>query len=632
MHTPAGGVRFIVLAAALSVAAGLGGAPSVGAQPRPADSLTEGVTTPSVLILNSYHPGLQWSDDIMTGMIEVLDSRYPGIEPVIEYMDSKRHFDGLEGRFVQDIRRGLRLRYERDEFDLILASDDNALRFLRRHKQALFGETPVVFGGINHLEEAGPLDRSEYTGVREVTDLAETFDLALELYPDPPSILVITDRTTTSRTNRRKIEAILRSRIDPDRVRYAVDDPALTPARLERIVASVPPGGFIYYADFFRDNLGQAVPYERLLPRLSAAAQVPIFTQAAFYLGYGVLGGKVISGRVQGQRAAETALRVLAGESPRTIPVDRTSSSSFTFDYEQLRRFGIPRRTLPEGSRVVNTPDSPWYRYRRPIMGAVLLVILEGVLIGFLVWAIRRRRTVEAALRGSLEENRALLQEVHHRVKNNLQIISSMIHLGRKDGSVDAETFAKETENRIRALALMHESLYQSDSLASVNLVTYLKDLTSSVAASLSADRSAIRFAGTGESRQVPMDVAIPCGLIANELVTNAVKYGTPSDGTRPRIDIILEENGDGHMSMTVADNGPGHQESAANRFGTSRPAAGLGLTLVESLTRQLGGRVSFSNSSGFACTVTFPAGVSSGGTALAGTGAVDAGSNPRPY
>ncbi len=631
MHTPAG-VRVIVLAAALSVLSALGGARPIAAEPQPADSLTEGVTTPAVLILNSYHPGLQWSDDIMTGMIEVLDSRYSGIEPVIEYMDSKRHFDGPEGRFVQDIIRGLRLRYERDEFDLILASDDNALRFLRRHKQALFGETPVVFCGINHLEEIGSLDRSEYTGVREVTDLAETIDLALELYPDPPSILVITDRTTTSRTNRRKIEAILRSRIDPDRARYAVDDPALTPARLERMVASVEPGGFIYYADFFRDNLEQAVPYERLLPRLSAAAQVPIFTQAAFYLGYGVLGGKVVSGRMQGQRAAEKALRVLAGESPRVVPVERSSHSTFTFDHVQLRRFGIPRRALPEGSRVVNTPDSPWYRYRRPIMGAIILVILEGVLIGFLVWTVRRRHAVEAALRGSLEENRALLQEVHHRVKNNLQIISSMIHLGRKDGSVDADAFAKETENRVRALALMHESLYQSETLATVNLVGYLKDLASSVAASLSADRSTIRFAGTGESRQVPMDVAIPCGLIANELVTNAVKYGTPSDGTRPRIDMILEENADGHMSMTVADNGPGHQESAAGRSGASKPAAGLGLTLVESLTRQIGGRVSFSNSSGFACTVTFPAGVSSAAAPPAGVGTVDAGSNPRPY
>ncbi len=192
------------------------------------------------------------------------------------------------------------------------------------------------------------------------------------------------------------------------------------------------------------------------------------------------------------------------------------------------------------------------------------------------------------ALRQSLSEKVTLLQEIHHRVKNNLQIISSLLFLQQDAlASEDAREALQESVFRVRSMALIHETLYGVASLDRIDLHDYTRRLCSTLQASL-APRTRVEV--TPGPLLIGIDAAVPVGLILNELVTNAMKYGTPPasrGNVQPTIQIALGED-EHHHEMRVRDNGPGLTTNPLEGKRT-----GLGLQLVNSLTRQLRGTIS---------------------------------------
>ncbi|MFZ2653017.1 MAG: histidine kinase dimerization/phosphoacceptor domain -containing protein [Burkholderiaceae bacterium] len=186
------------------------------------------------------------------------------------------------------------------------------------------------------------------------------------------------------------------------------------------------------------------------------------------------------------------------------------------------------------------------------------------------------------ALEASLHEKDALLQEVHHRVKNNLQIVASLLSL--QAGCVsDPQTLVQfqESQQRIRSMALIHEKLYQSATLATLDLADYVQALASAVLRSYGAGTQ-VEFDARLAPTPVSMDSALPVGLILNELVTNALKYAFP-DGRRGCLGITLGTEADGRISLRVQDDGVGLQPG----FRVEQ-AQTLGLRLVRMFARQL--------------------------------------------
>ncbi len=212
-------------------------------------------------------------------------------------------------------------------------------------------------------------------------------------------------------------------------------------------------------------------------------------------------------------------------------------------------------------------------------------------------------RRAEEQIKSSLKEKEVLLKEIHHRVKNNLQIISSLLSLQAKEGKCDPKTGQtfKESQDRVKAMALIHERLYQSRDFAKIDFGGYVRNLTGHLLRSYKVNSEAIRL--NLEVDPVPMnfDVAIPCGLIINELVSNALKYAFP-DGRGGEIRVrFAGENGHG-LTLTVSDDGVGFA-------GVTNPeeSESLGLKLVRSLTEQLGGTVCYRNQDGFQCDINIP-------------------------
>ncbi|AUB39254.1 CheY chemotaxis protein or a CheY-like REC [Nostoc flagelliforme CCNUN1] len=141
----------------------------------------------------------------------------------------------------------------------------------------------------------------------------------------------------------------------------------------------------------------------------------------------------------------------------------------------------------------------------------------------------RERKQAEEQIKASLQEKEVLLKEIHHRVKNNLQIISSLLNLQAeyiKDNQA-LEVF-KDSQNRIESMALIHEKLYQSQDLAKINFADYIQDLVTNLFYSYNVNSSAISLKMNVEEVFLAIDAAIPCGLIINELISNSLKYAFP--------------------------------------------------------------------------------------------------------
>ncbi|MFT3869400.1 MAG: PAS domain S-box protein [Nibricoccus sp.] len=187
----------------------------------------------------------------------------------------------------------------------------------------------------------------------------------------------------------------------------------------------------------------------------------------------------------------------------------------------------------------------------------------------------------------SLKEKEVLLKEIHHRVKNNMQIVSSLLNL-QLDSLQDEKTRTLfiEAQNRIASMALVHEKLYQSNNLAKIDFTDYLRELTDNLASMLGARTRNIVFQLKIADMHLGIDTAIPCGLIINELITNAYKHGYPTGGPG-QVTLTFEQLPTGQLYLEVADNGRGIPAGF-----DLRQTKSLGMQLVHTLVKQLHGTI----------------------------------------
>jgi two-component sensor histidine kinase len=192
-----------------------------------------------------------------------------------------------------------------------------------------------------------------------------------------------------------------------------------------------------------------------------------------------------------------------------------------------------------------------------------------------------------------------LIKEIHHRVKNNLQVIASLLYLQstRLDDAKTMQMF-EESSNRVKSISLIHEKLYKEKlqphgDQGDVDFGEYVRDLTDALFVSYGVDRKIIRLVLDTTNASLSLDSAVPCGLIVNELVSNALKYAFP-DGRSGEIRISLYKDIDGRAILIVSDNGIGLPPEADLDSSSS-----LGVRLVRMLAQQLGAEMQMSRGKG---------------------------------
>ena len=214
---------------------------------------------------------------------------------------------------------------------------------------------------------------------------------------------------------------------------------------------------------------------------------------------------------------------------------------------------------------------------------------------------IEERRRAEKLLESSLHEKEVLLKEIHHRVKNNLQVIQSMLKLQANQVKDPAVMVAlKDSQNRVQSMALIHEKLYQSVNLANIDFAEYIQSLISFLNRSYNSSQKQVNLRVQAEPLSLYIDMAVPCGLIVNELVSNALKHAFP-DGNGGEVAIQLKAEENGRVELVVSDNGVGIPEGVDIWNSPS-----LGLQLVNALVNQLDGDLQFDSSQGTRFTISF--------------------------
>lgn len=221
-------------------------------------------------------------------------------------------------------------------------------------------------------------------------------------------------------------------------------------------------------------------------------------------------------------------------------------------------------------------------------------VFEEGKVVRILtiIRDVTERKNSENRIKSSLNEKEALLKEIHHRVKNNMQIISSLLNLQSTQvrDEEDAELF-KASQDRVRSMALIHSKLYQSDDLSSINFSEYINSLAYGLLSSYDVS-SSVSLKLDLEDLSLNIETAIPCGLIINELLTNSIKHAFPND--EGEIFIKLREVGDGMFQLIIGDTGLGFPEDL-----DFQKTETLGMQLVMSLIKQIDGKIELERGNG---------------------------------
>ena len=379
-----------------------------------------------ILVLNSYHPTYEWTKLVMDGIESTLQQYEDRIALDVEYMDTKYFYDE---RNYENLYALYKYKASRKQYDIIITSDNNALLFILQHRGKLYPNVPVVFCGVDRFHgsilesQPGTFDidsalqgHDDVTGVIESLDHESTIEIALKLHPPAKRVIIVHDGISETMYWPRLSEEDLTGLIQRFGGRVEFICLLLTEPTFDSLLKKIEgPAGesIVYFADTFR-SLGADLHFSKdELEKLRQRCTAPIYVLTERWFGYElIVGGKINSGFHQGQAAAEMAMRILNGESAREIPILRQGPTRYMFDYIQMKRFGISLSDLPEGSIVINEPESFYYLYKKRIWTVITLVAGLAAIVVVLSANILRRKKAEEALRESESKLGAMLESI----------------------------------------------------------------------------------------------------------------------------------------------------------------------------------------------------------------------------
>ncbi|MCG8410917.1 MAG: ATP-binding protein, partial [Bacteroidales bacterium] len=363
----------------------------------------------NILILNSYHKGLQWSDEIHKGFLDALDQIRQEKEIYIEYLDSKRFFyDDYQNELITFLKD----KYQNLKFDIILLSDDFALQFLFENRDSLFGRVPVVFAGINNPH----IYPSLYTGIIEDINFLDNLALIKKLHPDYSRIYFIADQTPTGNIVYDKASKLILSSEDKYRCEFVRD---YTFDELFSKVEKLESNAVIFITAFTKDRKDTYSSYNNLILNLKKNTKVPIYGCWDFYLGRGIVGGKLNCGYTQGIKAGNIAGKILNGQNIENLDF-QFSESVYKFDYNELKKKGIKKRNLPKNSIIINEPLTRFLENRKETIFIVLIIILLVVKVYIITsYAIIRKRKTKQEQ--EFKQNLELINEKLIKAKNKIE-------------------------------------------------------------------------------------------------------------------------------------------------------------------------------------------------------------------
>lgn len=407
----------------------------------------------NILILNSYHKGFQWTDEIQTGITDALKLSLYEKEIFTEYIDSKRFFGDSFKKVLFDFYKS---KYTNVNFDLIIVSDDFALTFLFEHRDSLFGKVPVVFTGINHSH----IYPDSYTGILEDIKYLDNLALIKKLHPNYSKIYFIVDQSKTGNIiydRAFRLYMPVNGEYNYEFLRdYSFDE-------LFEKVSCLDENAVILLTAFTKDRNNVYCSYDDIIINLRKHTDLPIYGTWNFYLGKGIVGGKLNGGHNQGFRAGNIANEILNGRKVSDFNIE-ISESQYQFDYKELKNKGISKRDVPDGSMIINQPLSTIFNNKQQTIffGIILILLLVIIFILWVFLIVRKRKNLEeiklrknleisnerlVLLKDKMEESNhlktAFIANMSHEFRTPMNGIIGFSELLKEDDNIDVETRKK---------------------------------------------------------------------------------------------------------------------------------------------------------------------------------------------
>ena len=347
-----------------------------------------------ILMLHSYHWGMGWTDGQVRGFVDRIKEegiRTTIIHEQLDVIGQPKNFD------YDYFARHLKWRLGARKFELIVTTDQAALRFVMAKYDELFKGIPVVFSDVGDLSEFTFPDDMPVTGVREHRDFQPTVDIARKLRPKTKRIVVFGNRKDNG-SGPAQAQKFFQTWTGDIPVEFHLDK------RFEEIVeiaAGLSPDDIVFGLAYALDRQGSVRGYNEVLAAVNKVTPAPMFVFWTTSLAGGAaLGGKVNAPERQGRLAAEMGLRVLAGKDPREIPIAE-APAWYAFDFHELERFNIDLGDLPLETEIKRWPYSVYENFKTEIWTAGAVMFLLIVIILVLLHAIHRRQVAEQALQDS---------------------------------------------------------------------------------------------------------------------------------------------------------------------------------------------------------------------------------------
>ncbi len=377
----------------------------------------------NILILNSYHKGFSWSDNIVKGIENVLYNENNSVR--IEYMDTRTI---SSDKYLSNLYELYKNKYANKKFDVIIASDNAAYNFLKKYHKKLFGKTPVVCCGLNEYDKYITNSNNLFTGISENIDVKDTINVALDLHPNTKNIYILSDNSYSGKINSKLAKEIIP--IYGNKINFHFIQNKYINVVLEKL-EKIPPDSLILLNGVYKDLNNNFIPNSQANRILSKACKVPIYSCWESYIVGGVVGGKAISGFQQGKTSAKLALRLLNGENIKNIPFQNQGSNRYIFDYNALLKYNISKSHLPSNSIIKNTPNDFLTIHRSTVYFILIIVIL---ILSFLCFTLYNnfKKAIESEY--ELSKEKKILKSILNSTDDGILVISDkekVIHFNK---------------------------------------------------------------------------------------------------------------------------------------------------------------------------------------------------------
>jgi len=365
-----------------------------------------------VIIINSYHEGLDWTDNQTKAIIESFKAE--GDETVIhvEYLDWKRYPN--QEHLIRQYEL-MKYRYSQEKIDIIIATDDIGMQFAIDYRDEIFGDIPIVFTAV--FEESAKQRMKgvdNITGIYEDIDAVGTIEAIMTIHPDLEHIYIVIESTTSgqdvSNQVSEAIEQVGKDITYDELIELSFDEVlnVLTNTeeedKEEDNKFSFKENSVVFIGAYSRDGTGKLRTGISAIEKLAEVIDIPMYTTYEYLVGDGIVGGSLISGTIQGEVGARIAKRILNGEDINAIEIGKEKITYLGFDYNCMKANNIDVRDLPEGSIVINRVESVFETYLMEIIIVSLIVIISFIFIFILVINIVGRRKAELEQQAKHEE------------------------------------------------------------------------------------------------------------------------------------------------------------------------------------------------------------------------------------